>query len=71
VLISSLPSIPASPTIFRILNREQMAHEILTQDTRPCPRHEPRDIAKRLAGFTVASSFLLHRGIREYVFEFK
>ena len=70
-LISSLPNIPASPTIFRILNREQMVHEIPTQETRPCPRYEPRDIAKLMAKFRVSSSFLLHRGIREYVFEFK
>ncbi len=70
-LISSLPNIPASPTVFRILNREQMVHEIPTQVTRPSPRHEPRDIAKIMAGFVVSSSFLLHHGIREYVFEFK
>jgi hypothetical protein len=70
-LISSLPNIPASPTVFRILNREQMVHEIPTQETRPSPRHEPRDIAKIMAGFIVSSSFLLHHGIREYVFEFK
>jgi hypothetical protein len=70
-LISSLPTISASPTIFRILNREQIIYEIPTQDTRPCPRHQPRDIARLMAQFTVSSSFLLHRGIQEYVFEFK
>jgi hypothetical protein len=69
--ISSLPNIPAAPTIFRILNREQIIGEIPTQDMRPCPRHQPRDIARLMARFTVAGSFLLHHGIREYVFEFK
>jgi hypothetical protein len=70
-LTSSLPNIPASPTIFRILNREQMIYEMPTRTIRPCPRHQPRDIAKIMAGFTVAGSFLLHQGIQEYVFEFK
>jgi hypothetical protein len=71
MLISDLPNIPVSPTMFRILNREQMIHEIPTQETRPCPRHQPRDIAKLMARFTVSCSFLLRRGIQEYVFEFK
>jgi hypothetical protein len=70
-LISSLPNISVSPTMFRILNREQMIYEIPTQDTRPCPRHQPRDIARLMARFTVSSSFLLRRGIQEYVFAFK
>jgi len=70
-LISSLPNIPASPIIFRILNREQMICERSTQETRPCPRYEPRDITRLMARFTVASSFLSRRGIREYVFAFK
>jgi hypothetical protein len=70
-LISSLPNISVSPTIFRILNREQMIYEIPTQDTRPCPRHQPRDIARLMAGFTVSSSFLLRQGIQEYVFVFQ
>ena len=70
-LISSLPSIPRSPTLFRILNREQMTYEISTQETRPGPRHQPRDILRLMARFTVSGSFLLHQGIQEYVFEFK
>jgi len=70
-LISSLPTISVSPTMFRILNREQMIYEIPTHDTRPCPRHQPRDIARLMERFTVSSSFLLRHGIREYVFEFK
>ncbi|MGB7294461.1 MAG: class I SAM-dependent methyltransferase [Candidatus Aminicenantales bacterium] len=70
-LISSLPKISMSPTMFRILNREQMIYEISTQDTRPCPRHQPRDIAKLMARFTVSSSFVLRHGIQEYVFAFQ
>jgi hypothetical protein len=70
-LTSSLPHIPASPTIFKILNREQMIYEIPTRTIRPCPRHQPRDIVKLMARFTIAGSFLLHHGIQEYVFAFK
>ena len=69
-LISSLPDISVSPTMFRILNREQMIHEIPTEETRPCPRHQPRDIARLMGRFTVSCSFLLRHGIQEYVFEF-
>jgi len=70
-LISSLPKISVSPTMFRILNREQMVYEIPSQATRPCPRHQPRDIVKLMARFSVSSSFLLRQGIQEYVFVFK
>jgi hypothetical protein len=70
-LISSLPNISVSPTVFRILNREEMIHEIPIQETRPCPRHQPRDIAKLMARFNTSCSFLLRHGIQEYVFSFK
>ncbi len=70
-LISSLPNISVSPTMFRILNREQIIHEIPTQETRPCPRHQPRDIDRLMARFTVSCSFLLRHGIQEYVFAFQ
>ena len=69
-LISILPDISKSPTMFKILNREQMIHEIPTQETRPSPRHQPRDILKLMARFNVCCSFLLRHGIQEYVFEF-
>jgi len=70
-LTSSQPHIPASPTIFKILDREQMISEIPTRAIRPGPRHQPGDITRLMARFTVAGSFLLHQGIQEYVFEFK
>jgi len=70
-LISSLPKIPASPMVFRILNCEQMIYEIPTQATRPCPRHLPRDIARLMGRFKVFRSFLSRHGIQEYVFAFE
>ena len=71
VMISILPTISVSPAMFRILNREQMIHEIPTQETRPSLRHQPRDIVKLMEQFTVSCSFLLRHGIQEYVFVFK
>jgi len=71
MLISDLPNIPASPTMFKILDHEHLIHEIPTQETRPCPRHQPRDIAKLMARFNIFRSFLLRHGIQEYVFVFK
>jgi len=69
-MISSQPELPASPRLFRILNRQQVTCETPTRATRPCPRYAPRDIIRLMARFTVSSSFLLHRGVWEYVFEF-
>ncbi len=70
-LISSLPKISMLPTMFRILNREQLIYKIPAQATRPCPRHQPRDIIRLMSGFTVSNSFLSRHGIQEYVFVFK
>jgi Methyltransferase domain len=70
-LISSLPNISASPTTFRIINRERILYDMPTQDMKPGPNYQPRDIARLMARFAVSSSFLLRQGIREYVFVFK
>jgi hypothetical protein len=70
-LISSLPKISASPLMFRILGREQMAYEMPTRLTRPCPRHSPRDVARLMGRFIVSRSFLSRHGIQEYVFTFE
>lgn len=70
-MISIMPNIPVSPTMFKILNREQVIHEIPTQDTRPSLRHQPRDIVRLMERFTLSYSFLLRHGIQEYIFTFK
>jgi hypothetical protein len=70
-LISSLPLIPAEPTVFRILDSERMVYETRTHETQPCPRYHPRDVAKYVAPFEVSSSFLLRHGIQEYVFVYR
>ncbi len=70
-LVSSLPRIPAEPVVFRILDSERMIYDVRTQETRPCPRHQPRDVAKLMARFNVSHSFLLRHGVQEYVFIYK
>ena len=67
-LISSQPAVPSEPQRFRILDEEQLLVEVRTPETRPNPRHQPRDLAKILSRFRVSSSFLLRNGVQEYVF---
>jgi SAM-dependent methyltransferase len=69
-LISSLPLIPAKPSLFRILDRERMTCQMRTRETQPCERHQPRDLARLLAGFEVTCSFLLRNGSQEYLFTY-
>jgi hypothetical protein len=67
-LISNLQQIPAEPIVFKIVDTERMVYETTTLDTRACPRYQPRDIARLMARFRVAGSFLLRHGMQEYVF---
>jgi hypothetical protein len=67
-LISNLQRIPAEPIVFKIVDAEQMVYETTSVATRPCPRYQPRDIARLMARFRVAGSFLLRHGMQEYVF---
>ena len=69
-LLSSQPTIPAEPTLFKIVDSERMMYQTATSEMRPCPRHQPRDIAKLMARFNVSSSFLMRHGIQEYMFSY-
>jgi len=67
-LLSSSPSIPLHPNRFRILNQEQVLYEKVGSGSRPCPRYQPRDVARMMPGFQVLNSFLLRHGVQEYLF---
>jgi len=67
-LLSSAPSIPLHPNRFRILNQEQVLYEKVGSGSRPCPRYQPRDVARMMPGFHVVNSFLLRHGVQEYLF---
>jgi hypothetical protein len=67
-LVYSQPQIPAEPTLFRIIDSERISYETRTAQMRSCPRHQPRDLARLLAGFDISHSFLLRNGIQEFIF---
>jgi hypothetical protein len=69
-LIFDQPQMSAAPIRFRIAGMERLIYESRTTDSRACPRHQPRDVQRMLAGFRTASSFRLRNGIQEYVFEY-
>jgi hypothetical protein len=70
-LIFDQPQMSVVPIRFKIAGTEQLIYETRTTETRPCPRHQPRDVQRMLSGFRTASSFRLRNGIQEYVFEFE
>jgi len=67
-MISSAPTIPERPTVFRILDREHLAYESGTGPVKTGPRYQPRDVARMVSGFQVMYSFLLRHGVQEYLF---
>jgi hypothetical protein len=70
-LVSSQPLMPSWPMQFRILDREQISYQTCTNDVSPCPRHQPRDLARILSNFVASHSVLLRSGIQEYIFTYK
>jgi hypothetical protein len=69
-LISSLPSIPSQPNLFRIVDRERLTYQARTREMQTCPRHQPRDLARLMARFEVSCSIFMRSGIQEYVFTY-
>lgn len=70
-LISTSQTIPAEPTVFRIMANDKLIYLTAQGEPKPSPRYQPRDINQMMAGFKVSHSFLLRHGMREYVFEFE
>jgi len=67
-LVSSQSQIPAEPTLFRIIDSEQISYESRTAKMKSCPRHQPRDLSRLISGFDISHSFLLRNGIQEFLF---
>ena len=65
VLLSTRPQMPARPALYRIVDRERLAHDGPSHPLRPCPRYGPHDLARMMPGFSVRRSFLLRSGIQE------
>lgn len=70
-LIYDRQQMPAVPTVFKIKDEENLIYESRTSDTRPCPRHQPREVQRMFAGFRISSSFWLRNGVQEYLFEYE
>ena len=70
-LIFDQPQMSAIPIRFRIASTEQLTYDGRSAGSRACPRHQPRDMQKMLAGFRTSSSFRLRNGVQEYLFEYE
>jgi hypothetical protein len=67
VFVSTRRTIPATPLRYRIVDRENLAHEGPREPTRPSPRYGQHDIRRLMAAFSVRRSFLLRTGIQEFL----
>lgn len=67
-LLFDMHEMKAAPTVYRIVDDEHLAYEFRTQEQKPCPRHQPRDVTRIMQGFRTANSFLLRHGVLEYLF---
>ena len=71
VLVSTRPQIPAVPTRYRILDRENLQPEKAphseSEPMRPCPRYRQSDLAHMMPGLSVRRCYLLRSGIQEYL----
>jgi hypothetical protein len=67
LFVSTRRTIPATPLRYRIVNRENVAHDGPLEPSRPCPRYGQHDIQRLLPAFSVRRSFLLRSGIQEFL----
>ena len=67
VFVSTRRTIPATPLRYRIVDRENVAHDGPREPTRPGPRYGQHDIRRLMPAFSVRRSFLLRTGIQEFL----
>ena len=67
VFLSTRRTIPATPLRYRIVDRENVAHEGPREPSRPCPRYGQHDLRRMMPAFSVRRSFLLRTGIQEFL----
>jgi hypothetical protein len=67
VFVSTLRTIPATPLRYRIVDRENVAHDGPREPMRPCPRYGQHDLRRLTPGFSVRRSFLLRTGTQEFL----
>ncbi len=62
---------PATPTVFHVLDRQHLAFERDPQWQRSSPRYTEPDIRRGLPDFEVDVSFLLRNGLQEYMLSYR
>ena len=67
VFVSTRRTIPATPLRYRIVDRENVAHDGPREPARPCPRYGQHDLRRMMPAFSVRRSFLLRTGIQEFL----
>ncbi len=69
-LVSTRPKIPASPTHFKIVEKDKLIYQSTSTEERVCPRYRQGGLLEFLRSFRVERSYLLRNGVQEYLFEF-
>lgn len=69
-MVSTRAKIPATPTNFRIVDKDKLLYQPTSTDERDCPRYRQGALLDLLPGFRVGRAFLLRNGAQEYLFEF-
>lgn len=69
-LVSTRAKIPATPTHFKIIEKDKLLYQTTSTDERDCPRYRQGALLELLRSFRVERSFLLRNGMQEYLFEF-
>jgi hypothetical protein len=66
-IVHATDTMPEIPNRYRILDDERLACEPVTSDQCSAPKRPPAAIERLLEGFEIEHSFVLRRGVREYV----
>lgn len=67
-LVATHRQIPAQPTLFKIMDDENLIYEMDSSDLRPSIEHKPRDLKLLMQGFQTANTFQLRSGMQEFLF---
>ncbi len=71
LLASASAPIPPVPLRFRILDREHLLYEVLSDERMPAPGFTVRDVEKAMKGFEPVRCFQLRNGFQEFVFRYR
>jgi len=67
--ISTAREMPASPSVFKIVDGETLLAQPRTDALRPSPRFPPAEVEKLAAGFAVMQAVRMRHGVQEYLLQ--